>query len=161
MCRGVGARGTANAQSHFIGWRPFVKGIAAIRLSVGTESAVETESAGKPTAWILIVPVLQVPLDFRPRFSQTWCLMRLVLNIESGTLTTLDQLKPGQRAEIVRIDGVDGIAARLREMGFVPGEPVQYLRCAPFGGPVKCSIHGSRIAVRGGEARRVMVRLVG
>ena len=86
--------------------------------------------------------------------------MRLVLNIESRALTTLDQLKPGQRAAIVRIDGIDGIAARLREMGFVPGEPVEYLRCAPFGGPVKCAIHGSRIAVRGGEARRVMVEPV-
>ena len=88
-------------------------------------------------------------------------LLRLVLNIESGALTTtLDQLKPGQRAQIIRINGVDGIAARLREMGFVPGEAVKYLRSAPFGGPVKCAIHGSRIAVRGGEARRVLVQLV-
>jgi Fe2+ transport system protein FeoA len=88
--------------------------------------------------------------------------MRLVLNIERASLTTtLDQLKPGQRAEIVKIDGVDGIASRLREMGFVPGEAVQYLRCAPFGGPVKCAIHGARIAVRGGEARRVLVLPLG
>lgn len=94
--------------------------------------------------------------------SATLGLMRLVLNIESRQLnTTLDQLRPGQRAEIVRIDGVDGIASRLREMGFVPGEPVEYLRCAPFGGPVKCSIHGSRIAVRCGEARRVLVQPLG
>ena len=72
--------------------------------------------------------------------------------------TTLDQLKPGQRAEIVRIDGFDGIASRLREMGFVPGELVQYLRAAPFGGPVNCAIQNSRVAVRGGEARRVLVQ---
>ncbi|MDC0295563.1 ferrous iron transport protein A [bacterium] len=75
--------------------------------------------------------------------------------------TTLDQLKPGQKAEILRISGVDGIASRLREMGFVRGELVKYLRTAPFGGPVKCAIHGSRIAVRGGEAQRVFVQLVG
>lgn len=74
--------------------------------------------------------------------------------------TTLDQLRPGQRANIVRIDGVDGIASRLREMGFVPGELVQFVRSAPLGDPLKCSVHGSRIAVRCGEARRVYVQPV-
>jgi ferrous iron transport protein A len=72
-------------------------------------------------------------------------------------VTTLDQMQPGEKAQIVRIDGVDGIASRLREMGFVPGESVEYLRRAPLGDPLKCSIHGCRIAVRSGEARRVLV----
>ena len=47
--------------------------------------------------------------------------------------TTLDQLRPGQCGRIVRIDGVDGIASRLREMGFIPGQTVQYLRRAAIG----------------------------
>lgn len=76
-------------------------------------------------------------------------------------MTTLDQLHPGQRAEIIRVDGGDGVAARLREMGFVPGEPIEYLRTAPLGDPLKCSIQGSRIAVRSGEASRVYVQLIG
>ena len=76
-------------------------------------------------------------------------------------MTTLDQLMPGQRGEILRIEGADGIAARLREMGFVPGEAVEYLRRAPLGDPVKCLIHGSRVAVRHGEASRVFVKLIG
>ena len=75
--------------------------------------------------------------------------------------TTLDQLRPGQCGKIVRIDGVDGIASRLREMGFVPGQTVQYLRTAPLGDPVKCSVQGSRIAVRCGEARRVLIERTG
>ncbi len=76
-------------------------------------------------------------------------------------MTTLDQLKPGQRGQIVRIDGVDGIAARLREMGFVPGQAIEYLRRAPLGDPLKCSVQGTRIAVRCGEARRVYIEPVG
>ena len=75
--------------------------------------------------------------------------------------TTLDQLRPGQQANIVRISGADGIASRLREMGFVPGETVQFVRSAPLGDPLKCSVHGSRIAVRCGEARRVYVEPIG
>lgn len=76
-------------------------------------------------------------------------------------MTTLDQLLPGQSGQILRIDGFDAIASRLREMGFVPGESVQYVRRAPLGDPVKCAIHGSRVAVRNGEARRVYVELIG
>ena len=88
--------------------------------------------------------------------------MRHVLNNKQGTVTTtLDQLKPGQQAEILQISGVDAVASRLREMGFVRGELVKHLRTAPFGGPVKCAIHGSRIAVRSREAQRVTVLLQG
>ena len=76
-------------------------------------------------------------------------------------MTTLDQMRPGQKAQIVRIDGADGIASRLREMGFVPGVSLMYLRRAPLGDPLKCSIHGCRVAVRSGEARRVFVQMSG
>ncbi len=72
-------------------------------------------------------------------------------------MTTLDQLLPGQTAQIVRIDGFDGIASRLREMGFVPGQSVQFLRSAPLGDPLKCAVQGGRVAVRSGEARRVFI----
>ena len=68
-------------------------------------------------------------------------------------------LSPGQTAEVVRVSGSDGIAARLREMGFVPGEIVRLLRLAPLGDPLKCMIHGSRIAIRNREAIRVEVAL--
>lgn len=72
-------------------------------------------------------------------------------------MLTLDQLRPGEARQIVRIEGVDGISCRLREMGFVPGESVQFLTAAPLGDPLKCLIQGSRIALRGSEARRVLL----
>ena len=70
---------------------------------------------------------------------------------------TLDQLSPGQRGRILRIDGVDGISSRLREMGFIAGEWVEYVCQAPMRGPVKCGLADARIAVRDGEAKRVEV----
>lgn len=72
---------------------------------------------------------------------------------------TLDMLSPGQTADVVKVSGVDGIAVRLREMGFVPGEVVRLLRLAPMGDPLKCMIQGSRIAIRNREAKRVIVSL--
>lgn len=73
---------------------------------------------------------------------------------------TLDQLTPGQRGRILRIDGVDSVSSRLREMGFVAGEWVEYVCRAPFHGPVKCGLAEARIAVRNGEAKRVEVELI-
>lgn len=70
-------------------------------------------------------------------------------------MITLDQLRPGQEGEILRVQGCDGIACRLREMGFVPGEAVKFLSAAPLGDPLNCIIQGSRIALRGSEAKRV------
>ena len=70
---------------------------------------------------------------------------------------TLDMLLPGQMADVVRVSGADGIAVRLREMGFVPGEAVRLLRLAPLGDPLKCMIQGSRVAIRNREAKRIEV----
>ena len=70
-------------------------------------------------------------------------------------MTTLDQLRPGQSGEIVRVEGCDGISCRLREMGFIPGESVRFLCAAPLGDPLNCIIQGSRVALRGREARRI------
>jgi len=70
-------------------------------------------------------------------------------------MITLDQLRPGQEGEILRVQGCDGIACRLREMGFVPGEAVKFLSAAPLGDPLNCIVQGSRIALRGSEAQRV------
>ena len=73
-------------------------------------------------------------------------------------MTTLDQLKPGNSGRIVSIEGADGISARLREMGFIQGASVRALPPAPFGDPLKCLIHGCRIALRIGEARRICIQ---
>lgn len=70
-------------------------------------------------------------------------------------MTTLDQLRPGESGEIARVQGCDGISCRLREMGFVPGEVVRFLNAAPLGDPLNCIIQGSRVALRGREARRI------
>lgn len=73
-------------------------------------------------------------------------------------MTTLDQLPPGKSGRILSIEGADGISSRLREMGFIPGADVHAMRPAPFGDPLKCLIHGCRIALRSGEARRISIQ---
>lgn len=53
----------------------------------------------------------------------------------------------------------DGIAQRLRELGFVPGEPLERVAGGPFGGdPLLVQIGSTRFALRRSEAARVQVR---
>lgn len=53
----------------------------------------------------------------------------------------------------------DPIAIRLRELGFVSGEPVRVTAAGPLGGdPLVVHIGNTRFALRRREAERVRVR---
>ncbi|WP_341677593.1 FeoA family protein [Niveibacterium sp. SC-1] len=52
----------------------------------------------------------------------------------------------------------DHIAGRLRDLGFVPGEPVRVLAAGPIGAdPLLVQIGFTRFALRRAEAARVIV----
>ncbi|MES1924760.1 Fe2+ transport system protein A [Salinisphaera sp. T31B1] len=52
----------------------------------------------------------------------------------------------------------DVIAQRLRDLGFVDGEPLQIVARAPLGGdPILVRIGSTRFALRASEAARVEV----
>ncbi|ATU73858.1 putative ferrous iron transport protein [Gluconacetobacter sp. SXCC-1] len=54
----------------------------------------------------------------------------------------------------------DPVARRLRELGFVPGEPVRIIATAPLGGdPMAVRIGFTRFALRRTEADRVTVHM--
>jgi len=56
----------------------------------------------------------------------------------------------------------DNIARRLRELGFVPGEPVQVVARGPLGGePLLIQVGFTRFALRRSEAARVSVQMEG
>lgn len=53
----------------------------------------------------------------------------------------------------------DNIARRLRELGFVAGEPVEIVAAGPFGAePLLVQIGYTRFALRRSEAARVQLR---
>lgn len=75
--------------------------------------------------------------------------------------TTLDTLSAGQRARILEIVGDDGIAIRLMEMGLIDGEEIEVIGFAPWGDPMEILARGYRLSLRGNEAKRVVVELIG
>ncbi len=76
-------------------------------------------------------------------------------------METLDQLKAGARAIIREVQGEDGVAIRLLEMGLTEGEEIEVVGFAPFGDPIEFRVRGYRISLRANEARRLQVEPVG
>ena len=73
-------------------------------------------------------------------------------------MTTLDQLRPGQQARILEVQGEDSIAVRLMEMGLIEGEPIELLGFAPLGDPIEYVVRGYRLSLRRAEAQRIVVQ---
>ncbi|MCE2565526.1 FeoA family protein [Komagataeibacter sp. FNDCF1] len=75
----------------------------------------------------------------------------------------LSDLPRGADAIIDSVDdhaSTDPVARRLRELGFVPGEPVRIVATAPLGGdPLAVRIGFTRFALRRTEADRVNVHM--
>ncbi len=76
-------------------------------------------------------------------------------------MDTLDQLRTGERATIVDVEGQDGVAIRLLEMGLTEGEDIEVVGFAPLGDPIEFQVRGYRISLRANEARRLQVKRLG
>lgn len=75
----------------------------------------------------------------------------------------LSELPKGLPAVVERVDDSyadDPIAQRLRDLGFVSGEPVRLVARGPLGAdPLLIQIGSTRFALRRSEAARVTVRV--
>jgi len=77
----------------------------------------------------------------------------------------LTDLSKGMTALVERVEDIhasDAIAQRLRDLGFVPGEPVRVVARAPWSAdPLLVQIGSTRFALRRAEAQRVSVSASG
>lgn len=74
-------------------------------------------------------------------------------------MTSLDQLRPGQRGRVSALTGTDGLVQRLMEMGLFEGEEIEVIALAPLGDPIEIRLNDSRLSLRRSEAARVQVSL--
>ena len=73
-------------------------------------------------------------------------------------MTTLDQLKPGQRATVLAVTGTGtAIYQRLLEMGVFEGAELSVVRFAPLGDPMEIRLQGYNLSLRKAEAKLVEV----
>ncbi len=72
-------------------------------------------------------------------------------------MSTLDELKPGQKGKIVRIGSAGALKRRIVDMGVVPGTPVEVIKVAPLGDPVEIKVKGYNLTLRKDEAAAISV----
>ncbi len=72
----------------------------------------------------------------------------------------LSDLKPGEKAYIVKVKGRGSFRKRLTEMGFVKGKSVVYIQQAPMNDPIAYKIMGTEISLRKSEASLIEVEYI-
>lgn len=73
---------------------------------------------------------------------------------------TLADLKPGEKAKILRVRGAAAENKRLMEMGLTRGADATVVRVAHMGDPVEVEVRGYNLSLRKAEAKTVEVEKV-
>mgnify|MGYP002851652880 FL=1 len=79
-----------------------------------------------------------------------------IVNAAQPPLSLADLPRVGL-ARVLSVEGEDAVSQRLRELGFTAGTEVDYVRRAPFGGPLVVQLRGYQLALRPAEARRIRI----
>lgn len=72
----------------------------------------------------------------------------------------LSELREGQTASIVRVQGEGPFRRRLLEMGFLRGTEVYVEKYAPLKDPIELILKGYHVSLRVDEAARIQVENV-
>ena len=72
-------------------------------------------------------------------------------------MQTLDILKPGQTAVVVKLNSVGSMRRRLLDIGLVEGTRVECLGKSPSGDPSAFHIRGAVIAIRSEDCRDIEI----
>lgn len=78
---------------------------------------------------------------------------------EKRDLVSLRCLHVGQKARIARICAEGELGRRIRDMGLVPGAPVEVVGRAPLRDPVALRLAGFTLSLRNNEADYIMAEL--
>ncbi|WMW23400.1 FeoA family protein [Methanolobus mangrovi] len=71
--------------------------------------------------------------------------------------TTLDTLKPGEKARITKVRVKGAARRKLFDMGMVAGADIELIRNAPLGDPMEYRIKGYHLSIRKEEARDIYI----
>ena len=72
----------------------------------------------------------------------------------------LDDMTPGQRAEVLELRTESRMRRRLLDLGLGPGTRVECVGQSPSGDPKAYLIRGAAVAIRSEDARTVTMRRV-
>lgn len=73
------------------------------------------------------------------------------------TIIPMRQMSAKQSGIVSKVKGGGEMGIRVREMGLVPGAPVEIVGRAPLNDPVHIKIYDSNLTLRNNEADHIMV----
>ena len=74
--------------------------------------------------------------------------------------SSLADLKPGDRARVIRFDDRGPLSQRIMTLGLLEGSEVQVIRRAPAGDPMEIRVMDYALSLRRDEARTIQVELL-
>lgn len=72
----------------------------------------------------------------------------------------LTELKKGEIAEIIAVDGGAAMQQRLSSLGIVQGKTVKKLSTIRMGGPIVLLVDRAQVAIGQGMAKKIVVRKI-
>lgn len=81
-----------------------------------------------------------------------------MLGKKSKGVARLIDLKAGEKAEILQVEGGSNVRRRLTDMGLTPGTVISMARPSSRMGPVEISVRSSTLAIGRGIAEKILVK---
>ena len=72
-------------------------------------------------------------------------------------MKTLQDVKVGEKATIVKLHGEGALKRRIMDMGLTRGTEVFVRKVAPLGDPMELTVRGYELSVRKGDAELIEV----
>lgn len=72
-------------------------------------------------------------------------------------MQTLKDLKVGQSARVVKLQGEGALRRRIMDMGITKGVEVHVRKVAPLGDPVEINVRGYELSIRKADAELILV----
>lgn len=72
-------------------------------------------------------------------------------------MATLKDVKVGESATVVKLNGTGALKRRIMDMGLTKGTYVYVKKVAPLGDPIELTVRGYELSIRRDEAANVEV----
>ena len=72
-------------------------------------------------------------------------------------MRTLKDIKVGQSAEVVKLEGDGAVKRRIMDMGITKGTQIHVRKVAPLGDPVEVTVRGYELSLRKADAQKILV----
>lgn len=72
-------------------------------------------------------------------------------------MKTLNDVKIGEKAEVVKLHGEGAVKRRIMDMGLTKGTEICVRKVAPLGDPMELTVRGYELSIRKADAEMIEV----